>query len=144
MRNFLLRFSIPAVLFLLIATNADAQCDFNTQSQRCIKDLHDGFIYIKSFEVDGRNGEREKIEYSYVMTRDTQYYLNICTPESNSDGIIVTIYDSQRNPVSSNYADGKFYEALIFQCSATGIYYLTFTFDGSKNFCGSSVLAFKK
>ncbi|MBR9998760.1 MAG: hypothetical protein KFF73_07305 [Cyclobacteriaceae bacterium] len=131
-------------MFFLIPANADAQCDFNKQSQRCIKDLHDGFIYIKSFEVDGLNGGKEKIEYSYVMTRDTQYYLNICTPESNPDGIIVTIYDSQRNAVSSNFADGKFYEALIFQCSATGIYYLTFTFNDSKNFCGSSVLAFKK
>jgi hypothetical protein len=130
--------------FILALYQVNAQCDFNSQSQRCIQNLHDGFIYIKSFEVDGLNGEKEKIEYSYVMTRDTQYYLNICTPEADLDGIIVTIYDSQRNAVSSNYTDGKFYEALIFQCSATGIYYITFTFNGSKNFCGSSVLAFKK
>jgi len=144
MRNYLPTLIILWFVILLDAPRVKAQCDFSSQSQRCISELQDGFIYIKTFQVNGQDGEKDKIEYSYVMARDTQYYLNICTPEEDNDGIIVTIYDSQRNPVSSNYADGKFYKALIFQCSATGIYYLTYTFEGTGNYCGSSVLAFKK
>jgi hypothetical protein len=144
MRNFFHKLIISGILLCNINLQVYAQCDFNDQSQECIKKLQDGFIYIKSFEVDGRNGEKDKIEYSYVMTRDTQYYLNICTPAGNNDGIVITIYDSRRNPVSTNFTDGKFYQALIFQCSATGIYYITYTFEGSENFCGGSVLAFKK
>jgi hypothetical protein len=132
--------------FILLTTgpSVHAQCDYNRESQECISKVHDGFIYIKSFEIDGQNGKKEKVEYSYVMAKETQYYLNICTPGNDPDGIIVTIYDAQRNPVSTNYADGKFYEALIFQCNATGIYYISFTFNGSVNYCGGSALAFKK
>jgi hypothetical protein len=131
-------------LFSSIGHPLLAQCDFSKLSQECISKVHDGFIYIKSFEVDGQNGKKKKVEYSYVMTKETQYYLNICTPGNDPDGIIVTIYDAQRNQVSTNYADGKFYEALIFHCNTTGIYYISFTFNGSVNFCGDSVLAFKK
>ncbi len=131
-------------MFFIVCYQANAQCDFNTQSQECISKVHDGFIYIKSFEVDGQNGLKEKVEYSYVMTKETQYYMNICTPGNDPDGITVTIYDAQRNPVSTNYANGKYYEALIFQCNATGIYYISFTFNESVNYCGGGVLAFKK
>lgn len=135
---------LPGFILLTTGFSVQAQCDFYDESQECISKVHDGFIYIKSFEIDGQNGKKEKVEYSYVMAKETQYYLNICTPGNDPDGIIATIYDAQRNPVSTNYADGKFYEALIFQCNATGIYYISFTFNGSVNYCGGSALAFKK
>ena len=131
-------------MFLNLGSIVVAQCDFQVQSQNCIAEIQDGFIYVKSFNVNGQNGNKQKIEYSYVMTRDTQYYINICTAEDDTDGIIITIYDSNRNPVSTNYADDKFFPALIFQCSATGIYYITYTFKDSKNYCGGSSLAFRK
>ena len=144
MKNIIQPIVLLGFIFFTMGYRAYAQCDFNKQSQECISKVHDGFIYIKSFEVDGQNGKKEKVEYSYVMAKETQYYMNICTPGNDPDGIIVTIYDAQRNPVSTNYADGKFYEALIFQCNATGIYYISFTFNGSVNYCGGGVLAFKK
>jgi hypothetical protein len=144
MRKFFRKLIILGFLFFAIEIQVNAQCDFNNQSQDCISKVHDGFIYIKSFEVNGQNGKKEKIEYSYVMAKETQYYLNICTPGEDPDGIVITIYDAQRNPVSTNYADGKFYQAIIFQCNATGIYYISYTFNGSVNYCGGSILAFKK
>jgi len=144
MRGFYIS-SITLVLILLnLGTTVLAQCDFQIQSQNCISKIKDGFIYVKSFNVNGQKGSKQKIEYSYVMTKDTQYYLNICTSEEDTDGIIITIYDSNRNPVSTNHAENKFFPALIFQCGATGIYYITYTFKNSKNFCGGSTLAFKK
>jgi hypothetical protein len=141
---FLKKLSILMLLILPAVTPVKAQCNYHAQTQECISKIHDGFIYVKSFPVDGKNGSKEKIEYSYVMTRDTQYFLNVCTPEKDTDGIIVTIYDFERNPVSTNYSDGRFFDALIFQCNATGIYYITYTFNGSKNYCAGSTLSFKK
>jgi hypothetical protein len=135
---------IGLFFFILFEKQSFAQCDYNIQTEECLAKIQDGFIYVKSFPVDGRNGMKEKVEYSYVMTRDTQYYLNLCTPENDADGIIITIYDSERNPVSTNYADGRFFQALIYQCSATGIYYISYTFNGSKNYCAGSTLSFKK
>jgi len=144
MNKFLLKFSILVFIIFLTGMHVYAQCENNTQTRECISKIQNGFIYVKSFPIDGKNGLKEKVEYSYVMTRDTQYYLNLCTPENDADGIIITIYDSERNPVSTNYADGRFFLALIFQCNATGIYYISYTFDGSKNYCAGSTLAFKK
>ncbi len=121
-----------------------AQCNPSEYSQECIPKIQDGFIFYKSFNIDGQNGAKEKVEYSLVFTKDTQYYLNICTAEENTDGIVVTIYDSKRNQVSTNFANGKFFPGIIFQCNSTGIYYISYTFRASKNYCGGSVLAFKK
>ena len=129
---------------LSVPTESFAQCNPASLSKECITKIQDGFIFVKSFNVDGQQGAKEKVEYSYVMTRDTQYFMNVCTPEEDSDGIIVTIYDSKRNPVSTNYADGKFFPALIFECKATGIYYIVYTFQDSKHYCGGSALPFKK
>ena len=139
-------FYILIALFTILIFNQriTAQCNPSGFSQECISKIQDGFIFVKSFNVDGQQGAKQKVEYSYVMTKDTQYFMNICTAESDTDGIVVTIYDSKRNPVSTNYANGKFFPALIFECKATGIYYITYTFRESKNHCGGSILAFKK
>ncbi len=138
--------NILVILFYTTTLHSEAfaQCNPSEYSQQCISKIQDGFIFVKSFNVDGQDGAKEKVQYSYVMTRDTQYFMNICTAEEDGDGIIITIYDSKRNPVSTNYANGKFFPALIFECKATGIYYITYTFQESKHFCGGSVLAFKK
>ncbi len=144
MRGFYTLSIILTLILLSIETTVIAQCDFQVQSQNCISKIQEGFIYVKSFNINGQNGDIQEIEYPYVMTKDTQYYLNICTAEEDPDGIIMTIYDATRNPVGTNYADNTYFPTLIFQCSATGIYYITYTFKNSKNYCGGSSLAFKK
>jgi hypothetical protein len=109
-----------------------------------ISELQDGFIFLKSFKVDGQGGTKSMVEYSYVFSKDTQYYLNICNDGLETDGIVVTMYDSKRQVVTTNFNEGKFYSGFIYPCNATGIYYITFTFEGSQNYCGGSVLGFKR
>ncbi len=131
-------------LAIFIQHGAVAECDPDEYAESCISKLGDGFTFLKSFKIDGQGGSKSKIEYSYVFSKDTQYSINICADGSNTDGIIVNMYDSNRRQVATNFANGKFYDGLDYPCSATGIYYITFTFENSTKHCGGSVLGFKR
>ncbi len=139
---YILSLSIVALIFSVNTSNA--QCNAEAHANACISQLQDGFTFLKTFKVDGQGGAKSKVEYSYVFSKDTQYYLNICNDGTETDGIVVTMYDSKRQVVSTNFNKGKFYPGLIYPCNATGIYYITFTFEGSQNYCGGSVLGFKR
>jgi hypothetical protein len=139
------------VIFIVIAflnyatpSTSWAQCNADTFSEQCIGKLPGGFTFLKSFAVDGQGGAKNKVEYSYVFSKDTQYSINICANGESTDGIVVSMYDSNRRRVMTNLINGNFYDGIQYPCNATGIYYITFTFEGSSNFCGGSVLGFKR
>ncbi len=138
--------TLLSILALLVGKSNDSfsQCDPNGYTESCISKLNDGFTFLKSFKIDGEAGSKSKVEYSYVFSKDTQYFINLCANGANTDGIIVTMYDSNRKQVGTNFLNNSFYPAFIYPCNATGIYYITFTFKDSKNFCGGSVLGFKR
>ena len=128
-------------VFVLSGLNADAQCNAETLSTQCIPKLASGFNFLKSYKVE--KGGKEYVEYSYVFTKGTQYMINICAPDQNSDGIMVTLYDSKRNKVASNKVDNQYIAAIAYPCNSTGIYYIQYTFDESSA-CGGSALGFKR
>lgn len=138
--------TLLSIFVLLVTQSSDtfAQCDSNGYTESCISKLGDGFTFLKSFKIDGEGGAKNKVEYSYVFSKDTQYFINICASGENTDGIIVTMYDSNRKQVGTNFINNSFYPAFVYPCNATGIYYITFTFKDSKNHCGGSVLGFKR
>ncbi len=129
---------------VIFSYNVNAQCNADALAQACVPKLQDGFTFLKTFKVDGMGGAKSKVEYSYVFSKDTQYFLNICSSGDATDGIVVTMYDSKRQIVSTNFNNGKFYPGIVYPCNATGIYYITFTFQGSTSHCGGSVLGFKR
>lgn len=133
-----------AFLGFVSINQAFAQCEPETHCQSCIKQIEDGFTYLKSYKIDGDGGSKGKVEYSYVFTKGAQYFLNICSEANDAEGIILTIYDSTRKMVGTNYLNGKFFPIVKYPCSATGIYYITFTFENSTAYCGGSVLGFKR
>ena len=124
--------------------DSPAQCNTDTYNESCVGTLKDGFTFVKSFKVDGQGGAKDKVEYSYVFSKDMQYNFRLCADGENTDGIVVTIYDSSRKPIISNNINGKFYKSITYPCSVTGIYYISFTFEESQNFCGASVMGFKR
>jgi hypothetical protein len=144
MRQVIKILGISLIAFVFSASISYAQCNADAQANACISSLQDGFTFLKTFKVDGQGGAKAKVEYSYVFSKDTQYFLNICTAGESTDGIVVTMYDSKRQMVSTNFNKGKFYPGLVYPCNATGIYYITFTFQESQNHCGGSVLGFKR
>jgi hypothetical protein len=139
-----IKYFLAPIIFLLPVIEVSAQCNASSLSQECVTKVQDGFTFLKSFIVDGLNGTREKVEYSYVFSKDTQYFLNVCPSANESEGIIVSLYDSNRKLTTSNVSNGKMFPGLIFECKSTGIYYISYTFKDSKNSCGGSVLAFRR
>lgn len=144
MRKIINILGISLIAVVLTANVSNAQCSAADKANGCISSLQDGFTFLKTFKVDGHDGAKPKVEYSYVFSKDTEYFLNICADGEVTDGIVVTMYDSKRQMVTTNFYKGKFYPDLTYPCNATGIYYLTFTFQDSQNYCGGSVLGFKR
>ena len=70
--------------------------------------------------------------------------INICAAAQPTDGIVVTLYDSQRHKVASSKINDQFISAIAYPCNNTGIYYIQYTFDGSTGYCGGSALGFKR
>jgi hypothetical protein len=131
-------------LFLLSTSEGASQCNAEDLSNQCIPKLATGFNFLKSYKVDGVGGSKATVEYSYVFTKGTQYMINICATKQPTDGIIVTLFDSNRNKVASSKFNNQFIEAIAYPCNATGIYYIQYTFEGSAAYCGGSALGFKR
>ena len=129
-------------VFVLSTLEVLGQCNSETLSTQCIPKLATGFNFLKSYKVE--KGGKEFVEYSYVFTKGTQYMINICAAGTNTDGIVVSLYDSNRNKVASSKINGQFISAIAYPCNTTGIYYIQYTFDGSTQNCGGSALGFKR
>jgi len=132
------------ILFIVLSIKTSAQCSPESYSMNCIEKLDERYIYLKSYIIDGLNGAKNSVEYSVVLSRNTNYLLNICTASNDADGIILSIYDSKRKLITSNLLNSILDPIVEFNCELTGIYYLTFTFQNSKKYCGGCILAFRK
>ena len=130
------------VLLLLTGFEAPAQCNADYLSTQCIPKLASGFNFVKSYNVE--KADKEYVEYSYVFTKGTQYMINVCAPDQDPDGIVVTLYDSKRNKVATNKVGDQYTTAIAYPCNNTGIYYIQYTFDGESDICGGSALGFKR
>lgn len=133
-----------AIVLLLNSSETSAQCNSENLSSECIPKLAAGFNFLKSYKVDGDNGAKEKVEYSYVFLKGTQYMINICAPNAPTDGIVVSLYDGQRNKVISSKLDNQYVSAIQYPCNATGVYYIQYTFEKPSSYCGGSALGFKR
>ncbi len=135
---------IVFVLAVCVVSALDvlAQCNAEALSTQCIPKLAAGFNFLKSYKVE--KGAKDFVEYSYVFTKGTQYMINICAAGTSTDGIVVSLFDSNRNKVASSKVNGQFISAIAYPCNTTGIYYIQYTFDGSTGYCGGSALGFKR
>ncbi len=143
MKKIILLFSFLSIAGVT-SSKLIGQCDPENFSNTCIPKLASGFNFLKSYKIDGEDGAKEKVEYSYVFTKGTQYMINICATGAATDGIVVSLFDSSRNKVASSKYNGQFLGAIAYPCNATGIYYIQYTFDGSAAKCGGSALGFKR
>lgn len=133
-----------ALFFLLNSSDAAAQCNSENLSSECIPKLAAGFNFLKSYKIDGDGGAKQKVEYSYVFLKGTQYMINICAPSQPTDGIIVSLFDANRKQVASSKFNDQYITAIAFPCNATGVYYIQYTFDKPSSYCGGSALGFKR
>lgn len=134
------------ILFCLTVFNSNGQtaCDTESLCSTCVSGLPEGYNFLKNYKVDGQAGQKTKVEYSYVFTKGTSYVVNLCTPGTVPDGLVVTYFDASRKQLGSSKVGGNLLRELRFECGATGIYYIQYTFEGSKAFCGGSALGYKR
>src|SRR5690606_24284336 len=129
-------------IFILSTLDVIGQCNSEAYSNQCIPKLASGFNFLKSYKIE--KSSKDFVEYSYVFTKGTQYMINICAEGSETDGIVVSLYDSNRNKVATSKINGQFISAIAYPCNTTGIYYMQYTFHGSTKYCGGSALGFKR
>lgn len=138
------KITLLALAIIGLSLETSAQCNPESFTTACVPKLAAGFNFLKSYKIDGEGGAKGKVEYSYVFTKGTQYMINICANGSSTDGIIVSLFDSNRNQVASSKIDNQVVSAIAYPCNATGIYYIQYTFDKSAAYCGGSALGFKR
>lgn len=131
---------------LLMAFSASAQCDAEKFLNHCNSKLANGFTFLKSYHIDKGKAASGKVEYSYVFSKDTNYMLTLCNKDGDPKNLAVSIYDQNRKLIYSSFdkKSNTFYPFIGYRASSTGIYYLTFTFEGDGPECGGSVLGFKR
>lgn len=133
-----------AIILMFNAFEITGQCNSENLSSECIPKLAAGFNFLKSYKIDGGGGSKDKVEYSYVFLKGTQYMINICAPSQPTDGIVVSLYDGNRNKVASSKLNDQFISAIAYPCNATGVYYIQYTFEKPTSYCGGSALGFKR
>ena len=139
--------NLGLLAFYLISTQwarLNAQCTPEEYSRDCIQKIHDGFIYLKSYNIDDMNGPVKEVEYSAVFSKDTKYDLLICSRSSQNSSIKLTVYNAKREVMATLDTGPEGSAEIEFNCDQTGIYYLTFTSQGQGGSCGGCVLSFKK
>lgn len=134
--------------FLGSAHLVTAQCTADQYVDKALQRLNGtpGFTFLKGYQLDGKGGDKPKIEFSYIFSKDTQYMITLANKDTEIRGLIVNLYDANRQLVGTSYDEKskKYYPGLGYRSKATGIYYISFTFDGAKDFCAAGVLGFKR
>lgn len=138
--------AIFIALFVSAESQVFAQCEAEKYTERIIGNLPDGATFLKSYKIDGEGGKKAKIEYPYIFRQNSTYLINIANKDPELRGIKLELFDSNRNLIGTSYDDKgkKFRPGLGYTCASTGVYYLTFSFDGSKDYCAAAVLLLKK
>ena len=146
-RNILLA-TFALALVLVASPRTQAQCDVQMYTQTCVQKLKQlgGFQFLKSYKVDGQKGSQKTIEYSYVFSRGTTYLITFANSDKEGNGIKFTLLDGQKRPITTNYDNTKksFLPAVQLKCQRTGMYYLSYTFEGTTDYCAASVIGFKR
>ena len=130
------------VIFIFSVCSVRAQCDASKLINDYVSKLTD-YNVLKSYKfIDPKPVTNE---FSYVFTKGTSYKISLCLDDRKKSNVEMMIYDRSRNLVASNISNkGKKKYVLQFTCTTSGIYYMQYNFKDETNFCGASVLAFKR
>lgn len=141
-----------SIVFLIIgivfsySSQSYAQCQGEKFLDGCASLLGD-YVFVKSFEIgENRIKKAGFIEYSYVLSKGTSYVITVCDEAQPGGKMIVELYDRNRKKIASSYSKKtkKHYPKIGYSCTATGVYYLKYTFEKNKANCGVSILGFSK
>jgi hypothetical protein len=139
MRNLL------ALLFIGLSTQISfSQCNF-ASIENSAESKIGKYIEIKTYQFDvNKLGSAKEIEYSYVLGKDKEYVFSINNENSPNPKIIITLYNSNKKAIASNYNEktGTYNSTFYYKCPTTKLYYITFTVKDEST-CAACVIGFK-
>jgi len=141
MKTYLL--SILGMLLLSVASFA--QCESDEFLDECASALG-SHTFIKSFNTKINPKKKATVEYSYVFSKGSEYSVILCDQKIKNSRLIVNLYDRNHKLIGSSYSKKtrKHYPDLTYPCTATGVYYIEASFEGSASGCGVIILGFTK
>ncbi len=131
-------------LLCFVSLDSPGQCNVDPLINQCSSKLGD-FIFLKSYKIDGVANAGE-IEYSYVLSKETTYFLALSDGKDDIPQITVTLLDGNRKPIASNFdkKTAKYFPGLAYKCGATGVFYMVYRVNSPSSKCAVSVIGFKK
>lgn len=132
------------VFILCTSFSNHQQCDPDKLFKKHSAALGD-YSFIKSFPLEIEKGE-DKAEYFYIMSRDVNYRIVVCSENSYQNRMIINLYGRDKKPLTSNYdkRTKTYTETLDFICPSTGVYRVEAFFEHHQKGCGLNILGFKK
>ena len=133
------------VMVLMCPASAYSQCNYTAYVDSCKTHItHDHFNFLKEFEVDNQDGQKEKVEFSITLAEGFDYEYYFTGLKEGHQEVTATLYDYNRQKLVTNKHHRKLVHVISYSCQKTGIYYITFTFKDEEKYCGAAVLGFVK
>lgn len=137
-RRFYISF-LATVLLIGTGFTAGNKCESEDFLDECSAVIR-GFRFLKAHKISVAKPS-EEVEYKSVFSKGSTYILTACN--GGGGEMVVTLYDRNKKKIMSNYVQGKHYPAITYNCAATGVYYLKYSFQDNGN-CGVGLIGFKK
>jgi len=140
MKKYLL---LPTLLILFLFQNCFSQCDTDDFMDDCAEGLGN-FKFVRSHKIGAKDDKKASgptIEYKILLSKGNIYEFLMCTDKSLGGDLVINLYDRNRKLILSNYnkQKRKIYPDVNYECSATGVYYISYEFQGG-NGCGINII----
>lgn len=135
---------VPLLVFFFAQQTGLAQCDPQMYTNQALQALPSGYNLVKTFRIDGKKGERKRMEHSLILNSNTNYVVRVASADGAAKGIEVDLYDARHQLITSTYANKTFLKGFTYKCQLTGRYFLVFRFRDSESYCGAASLGFKQ
>ncbi|WP_116107554.1 hypothetical protein [Lewinella sp. IMCC34191] len=127
---------------LATSTPLTAQCNFSAYQQHSASKIPEGQRLLKSFHLDGKNGEKKEVEVKVNLRKDTNYYFQLATgSDGGAEGVVAAVINNKKNEVASSYDHTGYREQFNYRCRASGVYTVVFTFKETDVYCGAATVS---
>jgi hypothetical protein len=123
--------------------DVNVNCNATAYTDKCKEQIPERFTYLRNYPLDFAGG-KNKIQYNYIFSKDNKYVIILANDSPKLEGLIITIFDSNHKQLATNFVNNKYYTTIMYECKATGNYYMTFTNSSQNATCAAAVLAFQR
>ncbi len=132
-------------LLLTAGTQLSAQCNFKAYQEFSAAKMPDNHRLLKSFHLDGKDGEKKQVEVKLNLRKDTNYHFQLATgADGGAEGVVAAVMNNKNNEVASSYDHTGYRERFNYRCRASGVYTIVFTFKEAEIYCGAATVSVEK